>query len=540
MHMKSDEQTVCLSGPFLFSRTMKDCVSSSIRMAFRRRCRGIHTAVSHRRRDECCASSARTSQRAWAKPTLQSGARVYHYRPQLTVNTTFTTAWRDYSFSSLCSPSEMMASSHDETTAWAQSVMTPATRALAEQLTTRDKVSGNDDSSQLARRWALARAITMMESTSPSIQEQASALLTCLLHHQNHHTAQKNQEESSTTMMMPSSSFRIGFAGSPGSGKSSLIEAFGMFLLHNASRRTSGTTDGSSQDNATLPSPPPPPSPISQLAVVCVDPSSLRTGGSILGDKTRMTALSTERRAYIRPAPAQGVLGGLAPRTDDVLRLLSLYYEMVWLETVGLGQSETEAIHAVDMLILVVPPGGGDDLQGFKKGIVEVADLIVVTKADGHLLSMAQHTAGDYRGAMQFLHRVTAPPEPDADDNDQAGCTNSTNESSQRTNTATCHGGSYTPVVLTSCVTGHGLDGLWQAICTFRNNQVQSGRLESRRRRQRRYWMWKNFQQAIQEQATRDPALAQAADSVLHDLDAHLIPPRLAVTRLLQQLPHSR
>jgi LAO/AO transport system kinase len=493
------------------------------------------------------ALSARTSflAGAAAKPTLQSGAMVYHYRPQSIAGSTAITAMRVNSFSSLSSPSEV-SFSHEETSGWMDSVMTPATRALAEQLTTRDKVSlDNDVSSQLARRWALARAITMMESTSPITQEQASALLTYLLHHHHHISAQQHQEQSSTTTITtpPSSSFRIGFAGSPGSGKSSLIEAFGMFLLNpsptaTGTNHSSTTKDSLSRIAADATASPPPPPPLSQLAVVCVDPSSLRTGGSILGDKTRMTALSTEPRAYIRPAPAQGVLGGLAPRTDDVLRLLSLYYEMVWLETVGLGQSETEAIHAVDMLILVVPPGGGDDLQGFKKGIVEVADLIVVTKADGNLLATAQHTAGDYRGAMQFLHRVTAPSEPD--ENDEAGCTNSTHDSSQGTSSDTCHGGSFTPVVLTSSVTGHGLDGLWQAICTFRNHQVQSGRLESRRRRQRRYWMWKNFQQAIQEQATRDPALAQAADSVLHDLDAHLIPPRLAVTRLLQQLPHAR
>jgi LAO/AO transport system kinase len=250
------------------------------------------------------------------------------------------------------------------------------------------------------------------------------------------------------------------------------------------------------------------------LAVVCIDPSSLRTGGSILGDKTRMTVLSADPRAFVRPAAAQGVLGGLAPRTDDVLRLLSQQYPLTLLETVGLGQSEVEVQESVDMLVLVVPPGGGDDLQGVKKGIVEVADMIIVTKADGALLSTAKHTAADYLGAMKFLNNVTT----NLDD-----CTN-------------CSWSRPTDVLLASSLTGEGLDIVWKNICKFRHRQMASGQLEKRRRKQRRYWMWKNLEAILQEQTEKDPELRQAANALLHELDDGVIPPRVAATMLLHHL----
>jgi len=254
-----------------------------------------------------------------------------------------------------------------------------------------------------------------------------------------------------------------------------------------------------------------------RLAVVCIDPSSLRTGGSILGDKTRMMSLSANPRAYVRPAPAQGVLGGLAPRTDDVVRLLSQQYPLTILETVGLGQSEVEVKECVDLLILAVPPGGGDGLQGVKKGILEVADMIVVTKADGDLLQAAKHTAQDYRGAMNFLHGVTAQLTGD--------CT-----SKSRTFAAAAP----TEVLLTSAANGEGLESIWNSICKLRQAQIDSGLLRRRRREQGRYWMWKTLQSALLEKAEHDPALREAADRLLLQLDAGHIPPRVAAMELLQ------
>ena len=249
--------------------------------------------------------------------------------------------------------------------------------------------------------------------------------------------------------------------------------------------------------------------------MVCIDPSSPRTGGSILGDKTRMTALSADPRALVRPAPAQGVLGGLAPRTDDVVRLLSQQYPLTIVETVGLGQSEVEVTESVDMLVLAVPPGGGDQLQGVKKGIAEVADMIVVTKADGNLLPAAKRTQQDYRGAMNFLHGVTAHIM-------DVGVSGSNSRAHP------------TEVLLASATKGEGLDKIWNSICKFRKAQIDSGELTRRRREQGRYWMWKTLESAVLEHTEKDPILRQAADRLLQQLDSGNIPPRVAATELLQ------
>jgi len=293
-------------------------------------------------------------------------------------------------------------------------------------------------------------------------------------------------------------------AGPVGAGKSTLVEALGHYILNLSS------SDHSSDD--WIPG---------SLAVVCIDPSSRRTGGSILGDKTRMPLLSANPRAFVRPAPAQGVLGGLAPRTDDVVRLLSQQYPLTILETVGLGQSEIEVKECVDLLILAVPPGGGDQLQGVKKGIVEVADLIVVTKADGHLLATAKTTAADYRGAMTFLHGIVAH----------------LNDDDCRTSSVTsCDSNATFPtqVLLVSAVNGEGLNSIWEAIGKFRQRQMDSGRLQIRRQEQGRYWMWKTLQSAVLEQIEKDPLIRNAADRLLQQLDASDIPPRVAATELLQ------
>ena len=301
-----------------------------------------------------------------------------------------------------------------------------------------------------------------------------------------------------------------------GAGKSTFVEALGHYIL-NLSTTTESTLDQNTKVNETLANnnnnnniswtP-------HRLAVVCIDPSSYRTGGSILGDKTRMTRLAVHPRAFVRPSPAQGVLGGLAPRTDDVVRLLAQQYPLTIVETVGLGQSELEVKETVDLLLLVVPPGGGDQLQGVKKGIVEVADMIVVTKADGDLLASAKHTAADYRNAMNFLHGVTAHLRDDT-------CETSRN--------------SYpTEVLLASARNEEGLDVIWQKICKLRQTRMDSGQLETRRREQRRYWMWKTLQTAVLEETEKDPLIRQAADRLLNKLDSGNIPPRVAAAELLQ------
>jgi len=210
-------------------------------------------------------------------------------------------------------------------------------------------------------RRALARAITLVESTRADHRLRAEALL---------------------ERLMPATgrAMRLGISGVPGVGKSSFIEAFGLHLIAAGHK----------------------------VAVLAVDPSSKRGGGSILGDKTRMEKLSVESDAFIRPSPAGTTLGGVARRTRDALLVAEAAgFDVVIVETVGVGQSETAVADLTDMFILLLQPGGGDELQGIKRGIVELADLVIVNKADGELVAAANRAASDYRRALHLLRPVS-------------------------------------------------------------------------------------------------------------------------------------
>ena len=217
-------------------------------------------------------------------------------------------------------------------------------------------------------RRALARAITLAESVRAEDRAPAEALMAALTN--------------------PSSgTLRIGIAGAPGVGKSTLIEALGLHAIGQGHR----------------------------LAVLAVDPSSPISGGSILGDKTRMAELSRADAAFIRPSPAAGRLGGVARRTAEAVRLCEAAgYDRIVVETVGLGQSETAIADLVDLVLLLVPPGGGDELQGIKRGIIETADLLAVTKADGPRLEEAGRTAAEYQHALRLIRPADAPWVPTA------------------------------------------------------------------------------------------------------------------------------
>ena len=261
-------------------------------------------------------------------------------------------------------------------------------------------------------RRALARAITLAESTRHDHRQQAESLLADLLPHTG-------------------GSIRVGISGPPGVGKSTFIESLGMMLI------AQGHT----------------------VAVLAVDPSSRRSGGSILGDKTRMETLGREPSAFIRPSPAGVTLGGVARHTREVVLLCEAAgFDVVIVETVGVGQSETAVSKLTDCFVLLVNPGGGDDLQGIKRGIMELADLVIVTKADGALLGPARITAADYGAALHLMR----PKWPDA----------------------------FPSVLMTSIPLQLGVIEMWDAVTSFIDSRRETGQLETLRSDQARAALW--------------------------------------------------
>ncbi len=285
------------------------------------------------------------------------------------------------------------------------------------------------DAIKAGNRAALARGITLIESRRADHQAQARELVQALL---------------------PSTgkAYRIGITGSPGVGKSTTIDTLGMFLIE--------------QDH--------------KVAVLAVDPSSARTGGSILGDKTRMARLSAEDNAFIRPSPSSGTLGGVAARTREAMLLCEAAgFDVVLVETVGIGQSETAVCDMTDTFLALMLPGAGDELQGIKKGLVELADMIAVNKADGDNLRRAQSAAADYRAALHILSPRSEHWHP--------------------------------PVLTYSGLTGDGIVPLWEKIVAHRTAMIASGDFATRRREQQVKWMWSMFEQAMMARLRSDSAI---------------------------------
>ena len=270
-------------------------------------------------------------------------------------------------------------------------------------------------------RRALAKAITLVESGRKDHQEEAQRLLEQLLPE----TGQ---------------AARVGITGVPGVGKSTFIEAFGLHLIGRGKR----------------------------VAVLAVDPSSSRSGGSILGDKTRMQRLSAAPEAFIRPSPSGGSLGGVARRTREALLVCEAAgFDVVIVETVGVGQSEVTVASMVDFFLVLMLPGAGDELQGIKKGILEIADALAVNKADGDNLARATRAVADLNAALRFFRHASPHWEP--------------------------------PVLTVSAVEERGMDEVWDAVERHRAALGASGELVKKRRTQQQAWLWSMVEEGLKQ-----------------------------------------
>jgi len=305
-------------------------------------------------------------------------------------------------------------------------------------------------------RRALAQAITLIESTRPDHRAAAEQLLEAL--------------------PGPAADVvRIGISGAPGVGKSTLIEALGQIILATGER----------------------------VAVLTVDPSSSRSGGSILGDKTRMVELARDDRAFIRPSPAGTTLGGVARRTREALHLCEAAgFRRIIVETVGVGQSEIAVSGMTDLFVLLVAPSGGDQLQGIKRGIMELADLVVVNKCDGELVARARQAVAEYRGAIGLM--------------------------------IPRHAGLPASALAVSAIEGTGLPELWDAITARWEALAASGALTGLRAAQAREWLWDEVAQGLREHAER-AAGDRGRELEQQVADGRLLP-HLAAARLLDEL----
>jgi LAO/AO transport system kinase len=308
-------------------------------------------------------------------------------------------------------------------------------------------------------RRALSRAITLIESARADHREQATELLERL--------KDSNRQ-----------AIRIGLSGTPGVGKSTFIESFGTMLTGQGLR----------------------------VAVLAVDPSSTRSGGSILGDKTRMEHLSRDPNAFIRPSPSQSHLGGVAQRTREAVAVCEAAgFDVVLIETVGVGQSETVVAQMSDLFVLLLAPAGGDELQGVKRGIMEMADIILINKADGDLKPAATRTCSDYSGALRLLRKRPQDPE------------------------------GFPKAMMVSALEDEGLRTAWEEMTTLVEWRRETGHFDGRRAEQARYWFEEEVKQRLLARLRTPEAqqsMGEAADAVAEGA----VTPAVAAQRLLQGL----
>src|SRR5215831_1502196 len=307
-------------------------------------------------------------------------------------------------------------------------------------------------------RAVIARAITLVESRRADHQKAARRLVQELL-------------------PLAGKAIRVGITGAPGVGKSTTIDVLGTFL----------TAKGH------------------KVAVLAVDPSSARSGGSILADKTRMPRLGNDPNAFVRPSPASGTLGGVAAKTrESMLICEAAGYDVVLVETIGTGQSETMVADMTDFFLVLMLPGAGDELQGLKKGIVELADMIAVNKADGDNLARAKVAAADYRAALNILAPQSATWSP--------------------------------PVITYSALTGNGVAELWGEVLAHKEKMTASGELATRRREQQVKWMWTMLEERLTARLRSDPSVRSKLRQAETAVAAGKLAPTLAVEEIAKLL----
>ena len=320
--------------------------------------------------------------------------------------------------------------------------MAQATKTLADQVRQGD-------------RRALAKAITLVESTRDDHRQQTAELL-------------------ETLIPDAGNSIRIGISGAPGVGKSTFIEVLGSHLIQLGH----------------------------SVAVLAVDPSSAVTGGSILGDKTRMETLAFAEKAFVRPSPAGSTLGGVARRTRESMLLCEAAgFDIILVETVGVGQSETTVADMTDMFLLLLLPAGGDELQGIKRGIMELADLILVNKADGDQVALAALTMGDYRSAVQFL--------------------------------ASRFDDWQTPVMSCSSINDEGIVEVWGQVDAFKGILSKTGQLQQRRAEQAKAWMWSEMTESLVADLKADERIRSLVPDIESAVLAGELPATVAAQRVL-------
>tara|TARA_R110002110_G_C13469795_1_gene720118 strand:+ start:28460 stop:29419 length:960 start_codon:yes stop_codon:yes gene_type:complete len=305
-------------------------------------------------------------------------------------------------------------------------------------------------------RRALAKAITLVESKLDAHREQAQTILEQVLPHSGN-------------------SIRIGITGVPGVGKSTFIEAFGLYLIEQGKR----------------------------VAVLAVDPSSPIAGGSILGDKTRMEHLSRREEAFIRPSPSEGAFGGVAQKTRETMLLCEASgYDVILVETVGVGQSEYQVAGMVDFFMVLMLPGGGDELQGIKKGIIELADALVINKADGASESLATLSRQQYTSAMNLLRQNTF----------------------------------WTPRVMTcSALKNINIDSVWGMVVDYHFQALEDDAFQRKRAGQNRDWMHQLVDEMLRLRLSRNPAVKALMPQLEHDVEQQKLTAYAAARRVMSE-----